>query len=460
MQQAELIRELQDTIAKLTARIAVLENALSEARGQQSKLQTSLDQVNRQAHRQAAPFRISENKRKSDPKKPGPKKGHPGIYRATPSHIDETIDVALEKCPQCGGPLADPKCIQQIIEECPRIQLKVIRLRTYKAHCPYCGEVRSHHPLQVSEAVGAAGVHLGPRALGITVMLNKALGTTVRKTCRILQDLLGLRLTPGGLTQLTHRFADKFLVDYQRLLEGLRTAPVVHCDETSWWVGGPKFYLWVLANVNTTVYRVTSGRGRNIITDTLGADFPGVLVSDCLNIYDDATPLQQKCYSHHLKAISEAMEQHPQHGEGFLMDCQFLLHTAMIIKKIEPRISPLEYADNRSRLERLTDKVLGSEGLSPTEEKIRARLLKQRDHLFTFLYHDGVDATNNLAERQLRPAVIARKVSCGNRTLKGKRTWEILVSVAATMAQRSQSFLDAVADRASLLSKLPIPDSS
>jgi len=138
MQQAELIRELQDTIAKLTARIAVLENALSEARGQQSKLQTSLDQVNRQAHRQAAPFRISENKRKSDPKKPGQKKGHPGIYRATPSHIDETIDVALEKCPQCGGPLADPKCIQQIIEECPRIQLKVIRLRTYNGCSPYC----------------------------------------------------------------------------------------------------------------------------------------------------------------------------------------------------------------------------------------------------------------------------------------------------------------------------------
>lgn len=460
LQQAELINQLQDTIHKLEARIMLLEAALNESRSQQSKLQSNLDQVDRQAHRQAGPFRIPEKKRKSDPKKPGQKKGHPGIYRAMPAHIDENIDVTLDKCPRCGGPLADPKCVEQIIEEIPPIQPRVTRLRTYKANCPQCGEVRSRHPLQVSEAIGAAGVHLGPRALAITAMLNKALGTTVRKTCRILQDLLGLRLTPGGLTQITHRLADKFQGDYQQLLEGLRTAPVVHCDETSWWVGGPKFYLWVLTNFNTTVYRVENGRGRDIITGTLGADFPGVLVSDCLNIYDNATPLQHKCYSHHLKAISEAMEQHPRQGEGFLSDCRFVLHTAMSVKKMEPAISTAEYVDNCSRLERCADNLVNRQNLSPTEEKIRMRLAKQRDHLFTFLHHPGVDATNNLAERQLRPAVIARKVSCGNRTLKGKRTWEILASIAATAAQRSQSFLDVVANRAPLLATHPILDSS
>ena len=459
MQLTQANRELQDTIHKLEARIMLLEAELSESRSQQSKIQSNLDEANRQAHRQAGPFRIPEKKRTSDPQKPGQKKGHPGIYRAVPAHIDETIDVTLDKCPQCGGPIADPKCIEQIIEEIPKIQPKVIRLRTYKAICPHCGEVRSRHPLQVSEAIGAAKVHLGPRALAITAMLNKALGTTVRKTCRILQDILGLRLTPGGLTQITHRLADKFQDDYQQLLEGLRSAPVVHCDETSWWVGGPKYYLWVFTNSNTTAYRVENGRGRGIITDTLGADFPGVLVSDCLNIYDNATPLQQKCYSHHLKAISEAIEQHPRQGEGFLNDCRFVLHTAMSVKKMEPRISPAEYVDNRSRLEQCADNLVNRSDLIPSEEKIRVRLAKQRDHFFTFMYHVSVDATNNLAERQLRPAVIARKVSCGNRTLKGKRTWEILASIAATAAQRSQSFLDVVAERTRLLSTHPILDS-
>ena len=80
----------------------------------------------------------------------------------------------------------------------------------------------------------------------------------------------------------------------------------------------------------------------------------------------------------------------------------------------------------------------------PQEEAVRNRLFKQRDHLFTFLSHDPVDATNNLAERQLRPAVIARKISCGNRTQKGAKTWEILASLSTTCKQTGKSFDDMI----------------
>ena len=86
----------------------------------------------------------------------------------------------------------------------------------------------------------------------------------------------------------------------------------------------------------------------------------------------------------------------------------------------------------------------------PQEESVRIRLFKQRDHLFTFLDHDEVDATNNLAERQLRPAVIARKISCGNKTANGARTWQILASLAATCAQRAESFIATLARAAPL----------
>ena len=74
----------------------------------------------------------------------------------------------------------------------------------------------------------------------------------------------------------------------------------------------------------------------------------------------------------------------------------------------------------------------------PTEERVANRLRKGRQWLFTFLDHPGVEATNNRAERALRPAVIARKLSCGNKTERGKRTWEILASLAATCHQRGQ----------------------
>jgi Transposase IS66 family len=108
------------------------------------------------------------------------------------------------------------------------------------------------------------------------------------------------------------------------------------------------------------------------------------------------------------------------------------------------------FRDLRQALERKASQLLELPRSEPNEEAVRHRLNKQRDHLFTFLDHNGVDATNNLAERQLRPAVIARKVSCGNKTQKGARTWQILTSLAATCAQRATSFIAEIARAAPL----------
>ena len=96
------------------------------------------------------------------------------------------------------------------------------------------------------------------------------------------------------------------------------------------------------------------------------------------------------------------------------------------------------------------DSITEATGGDPLEERVRNRLFKQRDHLFTFLDHEEVEATNNLAERQLRPAVIARKLSCGNKTPKGARHWKILTSLAATCGQRDSSYIDLVASAAVL----------
>src|SRR5262249_31371258 len=108
------------------------------------------------------------------------------------------------------------------------------------------------------------------------------------------------------------------------------------------------------------------------------------------------------------------------------------------------------FSDLRLALEHKAVQLLEAPRSEPNEEAVRKRLHKQRDHLFTFLDHDGVDATNNLAERQLRPAVIPRKISCGNKTQKGARTWQILTSLAATCAQRATSFIAEISRAAPL----------
>jgi hypothetical protein len=335
--------------------------------------------------------------------------------------------------------------LKQYIEDIPPVQPVNIELITQEGYCPCCDrEVRSTHPLQVSLAEGAAGVQLGPNALAVAVELNKVKGLSMRKTCATLQALFGLKLSPGGLAQALARVAGKMKGSYEQLIEKLRLASVVHSDETSWWVGGPGYWLWVFTNADTTVYVVDASRGRQVVQEVLGADFPGVLVSDCLAVYDDATPVQHKCYSHHLVAVKEARQEHPQQGEGYLLEVRALLHTAMYFKALEADAASPRYQQCVERLEQRASQLLDPPRSQPQEEQVRKRLCKQRDHLFTFLKHLPVEATNNRAERQLRPAVIARKISCGNKTQKGASTWQILASLAATAAQAGEDFMDQV----------------
>jgi len=230
----------------------------------------------------------------------------------------------------------------------------------------------------------------------------------------------------------------------------LKNCAKPHSDETSWWVGGPGWWLWVFVNAQSTLYVVDQSRGRAVVSELLGTNFSGVLVSDCLATYDEATTLQQKCYAHHHKAIRQAKALHPHQGEGFLTDVAALLRAAVALHRHKAQCDPQSFHTLRQSLEHKAVQLLEAPRSEPSEEAVRNRLYKQRDHLFTFLDHNGVDATNNLAERQLRPAVIARKISCGNKTPKGAHTWQILASLAATCAQRATSFIAEIARAAPL----------
>ena len=452
LRQARELAVLVPEVAELHSQNATLRQQLEIQTKRIAQLEEALQGAERAAHRQAAPFRIEEKKRLIEPKRPGRKHGHAAAFRHYPDHVDQCVEVQLCACPHCGAKqFSDQSQLEQFIEDIPPVRPQVTRLTTYGATCARCGQhVRSGHPLQMSLASGAAGVQLGPRALALAADLNKAKGLSMRKTCAIFRDCFGLQLSAGGLSQALDRLATKVQCQYQAIAKEVRQAPVVHSDETSWWVGGPGWWLWVFVNAHSTLYLVDQSRGRCVVTAVLGADFGGVLVSDCLATYDDATTLQHKCYAHHHKAISEAKALHPHQGEGFLTEVAALLRAAVALQGHKAQCDPQSFQDLRQALECKALQLLDSPRSEPSEEAVRNRLHKQRDHLFTFLDHDGVDATNNLAERQLRPAVIARKISCGNKTQKGARTWQILASLAATCAQRATSFIAELARAAPL----------
>jgi transposase len=439
LRQAGVIEPLQKELADLQQQI-------KDINDRNDGLSAKVEALEKKAARQAAPFRIDEKHRVVERKKSGRVRGHAGVCRAVPDHVDEEIVVPLAECPHCCGPVRSRRRVVQYIEELPVVRPHVTRLITEEAACPHCqSQVRSTHPLQVSLAEGAAAVQLGPRTLGLAAQLNKQHGLTMRKTCAVLREAFGLRLSPGGLAQALARMAAKLEPAYENLLARLRAGPCLHSDETSWWVGGPGYWLWVFTNKTMTVYRVAKGRGRDLLLEILGPEYAGVLVSDCLATYDDVNPRQQKCYSHHLKAIRLAGEDHPS---AWLEEVRWLLQEAMTLKS--QALDAAERASRRAALEARARELLAAPRPTTIEEKVRRRLEKQQDHLFTFLDVEEVEATNNLAERQLRPAVIARKVSCGNKTPQGAHTWEILTSLAATCTQQAESFAHLVSQSALL----------
>jgi transposase len=299
----------------LRRRIAELERENEELRKENSQLQEKLKSVSREALRQAAPFRRRESKRSRAPRRPGRSPGHTGTRRPRPERVDEELEAPLRSCPECGSKLNDVTPIEQFVEDIPVVRPHVTRIVTYGGRCSHCGPVRSQHPRQVSNAYGAAAVHVGPRATGLAADLNKRLGIPLSKTCSILREHFGLKITPGGLVQQQARVAAKLAPTYNRLRQALRSSVSVHADETSWWVGGPGHWLWVFTNRSHTFYVVDWRRGRDVVTDVLGDDFRGVLVSDCLAAYEKLSCVQQKCYAHHLRELPADARGHGHGGE-------------------------------------------------------------------------------------------------------------------------------------------------
>ncbi len=119
----------------------------------------------------------------------------------------------------------------------------------------------------------------------------------------------------------------------------------------------------------------------------------------------------------------------------------------MVIYGMRPQWEETFFAERRAALERWCDRLLGESCVQPGEQRVRNRLAKQRPYLLGCLYEPAAEPTNNRAERALRPAVIARKLSCGNKTPAGRPCWEVLASIARTCGQRAENSVNFLAAR-------------
>lgn len=427
----KLVADQAAELARLRTRVGELEKELQEAR------------------RQAAPFRRRASKKKpqAEKKQPGRAPGHPPQFRQPPAVVDHEITVPLSGCPHCQGELSGVTACEQIIEDLPPIRPVVFKVTTWRGHCSQCGDVRSTHPLQTSTATGAAGTHLGPRAQALAISLSHRSGLSMRRTCEALKVLCGLSLSPGGLAQLLQRTAGHLNDQYEQIKQTIRQSEAVFADETSWYVNEPGWWLWIFTSPTTTLYRVEKSRGSGIVLDTLGDQFRGTLVSDCLSTYDPIQCRKHKCIAHHLRALGERKEELAKRGieSNYLMLWKVLLQDVIATWTQRPQLAQDAFALKVLQIQRGVDNLLSRSPQQAEEIKFRNRLEKQKDHLLGCLAQPAAEPTNNRAERDLRPAVIDRKLSCGNKTQAGKEAWEVLRSITVTTVKRGQDLVDSLA---------------
>jgi hypothetical protein len=452
-QVAHALGRIQERERDKDATIAGWEQKGEQKDARIATLEKRVAELERKRHRSAAPFRRRPGQKQQDPQPPGREKGHAPSYRPpSEEEIQETVTVPLPCCPHCQGPVADLHPIAQVIVDLPPIQPIVWRLVTYRGTCPRCGKVHSTHPHQVSTATGAAGCHLGAGALAVAATLRHGHGLPLRRVRALLQDLFHLSVSHAGIYEALARMAQRLAPAYEELKETLRQSASVHGDETGWWLAYRGGWLWVFATTETTVYLITRKRSVEAVREVLGERFDGTLVSDCLRVYDRyEAATKSKCVSHHLRKIDEAQQKRPE--SAFLAAMKRLLQASLKLQRAHAWLPEPVYERGVASLEARLTRLLAPTYPHEEEEKVAQRFRNQRAHIFTFLRHPAVAATNNLAERQLRPAVIARKLSCGNATEGGARTLEVLTSLAATCRQRGASFIAFIANHAKLESR-------
>lgn len=342
-------------------------------------------------------------------------------------------------CPGCGDAITPTHVATQYQEDLPPVRPVVRAFRVAIGTCRGCGRrVQGRHPLQTSDALGAAGTALGPRATALAVWLHKGLGLSLGKVRRVLATQHGLAVTRGGLVQLCARTAARATPTYQALCAEIRGSPVVTPDETGWKVGGVLHWLWVAATPTTTIFRIAPGRGFADAAALLGADFGGVLVRDGWVVYRRFTQAtHQTCLAHLLRRCRLLRGDHPRSPLPRQIQARLQQALALRDRAAAGEVSSRGLAIARGRLlQQILDVLTATRSTVPDVQRFAAHLTTEAGALLTFLGEPTVDATNWRAEHAIRPAVVTRKVCGGNRTTRGAETQQILASILRTLDQR------------------------
>jgi transposase len=380
----------------------------------------------------------------------GGQKGHKGYGRASicQEDADKVEEIRIgDTCPDCGTTLDNKGTKTRTVMDCQPVKMKQILYHLERKHCPKCKKLISARPPGV-----LAKCLYSNQLLAYVAVQHYIYGNTLGQ----IEKQTGIGYS--SLVDAMHQLAGILKEVPKSLIEAYRSAAVKHADETGWRTDGQNGYSWLFCTSDISIYRFRSSRSASVAKEVFGdKPLPGVLVVDRYNGYNKMPSKIQYCYAHLLRTVKDLEKDFPENAEikSFVEALAPHLANAISLRTLD--ITDKQFKRQAAKIKDAIIEIINRQAKHPAIWKIQDIFREKADRLYHWADDRTVPADNNLAERELRPLVVARKISFGSQSVAGAATRETLMTVLHTLRKRTpdvtvafKSVLDKLAEQANL----------
>lgn len=434
---------VQEFVLSLLVRVQVLEEEVAALR----------EQLNRNSGNSSQPpSSDGPNNKASKPvhrpkseRQRGGQPGHRGTTRKLVplEQVKTSYDLKPPVCHQCGEPLTgeDVEPYRHQVTDIPPVVAEVTEYRLHTLVCEECGaETTAELPAGVPPSA------FGPRLQAMISLLSGRYHLSKRDAAEVMTDFFQAEVSLGSVPTLEQRTSAALKEPVDEARAYVKKQPVVHMDETGWREANQKAWLWLATTTLVTVFFIRPSRGGAVAREILDPAFTGIVVSDRWSAYNWLlTLLRQLCWAHlrrDFQAFVERGGSSQTLGEDLLAQVHLMFDWWPKV-----RDGTMPRATFQEKMQPVQAKVadllrLGTTCAHPKTAATCRDILKREVALWTFVYVEGVEPTNNLAERLIRPGVLWRKRSFGTQSQTGSHFTERIMTVVATLKQQHRNVLN------------------
>ena len=375
-----------------------------------------------------------------------PRKGRSQSFARRMLPATDVVYHAVESCPDCGRRLegGSVKWRHQVVD-IPPVQVTVTDHLFVERRCGVCGRRWTPDPTEALCEIAVGRKSFGINVMSLVAHLKTVCRVPICQIRKLLYALCGVKISSGQLVEILHDMAEIGEAEYDGLLSRIRGSPVVNADETGWREDGANGYLWSFSTPCVRYYMYRRSRGSVVVEEALKGEFAGTLVTDFYAAYNIYLGAKQRCWVHLGRDLKVLKEKNPDR-----LDVIAWADAVMDVYHRAKKTLSIDYKDReRSKLRRRFQAEL----LRLAKPYLRVKSAPQRvlaerierfgSELFVFVQYPDVPSENNAAERAIRPAVVARKISGGTRSAKGSKTGSVLRSLFETWNLNGQNTIDA-----------------